>query len=96
MPLTNARDDARVAKAVGYNHRFPGMTVPDAMKLADFRKKSSSVQSMMMTMTRTMTRTMTTASTNWRTIMMIRMTTMMRTRKDDYYEFYNLSSVIHP
>jgi hypothetical protein len=39
MPLTNARDDARVAKAVGYIHRFPGMTVPDAMKLADFSKE---------------------------------------------------------
>jgi hypothetical protein len=39
---------------------------------------------MMMMMTRTMTRTMTTASTNWRTIIMIRMTTMMRTREDDY------------
>ena len=39
LPLTNARDDARVAKAVGYIHRFPGMTVPDAMKLADFSKE---------------------------------------------------------
>ena len=39
MPLTNARDDTRVAKAVGYIHCFPGMTVPDAMKLADFSKE---------------------------------------------------------
>jgi len=39
MPLTNARDDARVAKTVGSIHRFPGMTVPDVMKLADFSKE---------------------------------------------------------
>ena len=39
MPLTNARDDARVAKAVRYMNTFPGMTVPDAMKLADFLKE---------------------------------------------------------
>ena len=34
MPLTNARADARVAKAVGYMNTFLGVTVPDAMKLA--------------------------------------------------------------
>ena len=34
MPLTNTRDDARVAKAVRYMNTFPSMTVPDAMKLA--------------------------------------------------------------
>ena len=39
MPLTNARDDALVAKAVRYMNTFPGMTVPDAMKLADFSKE---------------------------------------------------------
>ena len=36
MPLTNASTDARVPKAVGYMNTFPGMTVPDDMKLADF------------------------------------------------------------
>ena len=39
MPLTNARDDACVAKAVGCIHCWEGMTVPDAMKLADFSKE---------------------------------------------------------
>ena len=38
MPLTNASTDARVPKAIGYMNTFPGMTVPDAMKLADFTK----------------------------------------------------------
>ena len=36
MPLTSASTDARVPKAIGYLKSFPGMTVPDAMKLADF------------------------------------------------------------
>ena len=36
MPRTNAREDIRVQKAVGFLERFPNMTVPEAMKLADF------------------------------------------------------------
>ena len=36
MPRTNARDDIWVEKAVGFLERFPNMTVPEAMKLADF------------------------------------------------------------
>jgi hypothetical protein len=36
MRLTNAREENRVPKAVGYMNTFPGMTVPDAMKLANF------------------------------------------------------------
>ena len=47
MPLTNARADARVQKAVGYMKSIPGLTVPQAMKLADFtpnEQKSPSKQ----------------------------------------------------
>jgi len=35
MPRTNAQEDIRVKKAVGFLERCPNLTVPEAMKLAD-------------------------------------------------------------
>ena len=36
MPRTNAREEIRVEKAVGFLQRCPNLMVPEAMKLADF------------------------------------------------------------
>jgi len=35
MPRTNAREDIRVEKAVGFLERCPNLMVPEAMKLAN-------------------------------------------------------------
>ena len=36
MPRTNAQEDIRVEKAIGFLERCPNQTVPEAMKLANF------------------------------------------------------------
>ena len=36
MPRTNAREDIRVEKAIGFLERSPNLMVLEALKLADF------------------------------------------------------------
>ena len=44
MPRTNARIDIRVEKAVGFLQRCPNLTVPEAMKLANFMPQEVACQ----------------------------------------------------
>ena len=44
MPRTNAREDIRVEKAVGFLERCPNLMVPEAMKLANFMPQEVACQ----------------------------------------------------